>query len=202
MAMFKRRKREVPSLNTTSTADISFMLLIFFLVTSSMDTDKGLTSQLPPPQDNTEQQEQQVKERNVMQITLSENDMLTCGGDTISLVELAQRVHDFVANSNDDPKLPEMSQREVHLMGLCKVSDRHIITIQAHRLTSYDAYFEMQNAIARGYTRLRNELAMRRFGHTLAQCSQEEHDAIVMVYPKRISEYPPEGGNREEGGAE
>ena len=44
----------MPQLNTTSTADISFMLLIFFLVTSSMDTDKGLTSQLPPPEDTTE----------------------------------------------------------------------------------------------------------------------------------------------------
>lgn len=202
MAMFKRRRQDVPGLNTTSTADISFMLLIFFLVTSSMDTDKGLTSQLPPPQDTTEQQEQQVKERNVMQIELSENDVLTCGGDTIGVVELSQRVHDFVANSNDDPKLPEMSQREVHLFGLCKVSDRHIITIQAHRLTSYDAYFEMQNAITRGYNRLRDELALQRFGHGYAQCSQEEHDAIGMVYPKRISEYPPEGDSGEEGGAE
>ena len=48
--MFERRRKKVPGLNTTSTADISFMLLIFFLVTSSMDTDKGLPRQLPPPQ--------------------------------------------------------------------------------------------------------------------------------------------------------
>ena len=76
--MFRRRnKREVPQLNTTSTADISFMLLIFFLVTSSMDTDKGLTSQMPPPEDSTEQQDQEVKKRNVMELQLDAADVLT-----------------------------------------------------------------------------------------------------------------------------
>ena len=59
--MFRRRKRDIPGLNTTSTADISFMLLIFFLVTSSMDTDKGLPRQLPPPDDSTRQEEVEIK---------------------------------------------------------------------------------------------------------------------------------------------
>ena len=59
--MFGRRHREpVPELNTSSTADISFMLLVFFLVTSSMDSDKGLATQLPPPEDNTEGQSEQL----------------------------------------------------------------------------------------------------------------------------------------------
>ncbi|MBO4462717.1 MAG: biopolymer transporter ExbD, partial [Prevotella sp.] len=82
--MFRRRRnREVPQLNTTSTADISFMLLIFFLVTSSMDSDKGLTSQLPPPEDTTEQQEQEVKKRNVLELRLDADDVLTCNGEAI-----------------------------------------------------------------------------------------------------------------------
>ena len=69
--MFSRPKRRVPGLNTTSTADISFMLLIFFLVTSSMDSDKGLARQLPPPQNEQVEQELKVKERNVLKITLT-----------------------------------------------------------------------------------------------------------------------------------
>ena len=192
--MFRRKgtKREVPQLNTTSTADISFMLLIFFLVTSSMDTDKGLTSQLPPPEDTQEQQDQKVKKRNVMELRLDDADVLTCNGETIGMEELTRRVEEFVANSNNSPDLPEMSEREVHLMGRCHVSDRHIISIQATRMTSYNAYFEMQNAIARGYNNLRNRLARSRFGHDYARCSQQERDAIAMVYPKRISETRPE----------
>ena len=97
--MFRRKKnREVPQLNTTSTAELSFMLLIFFLVTSSMDTDKGLTSQMPPPEDTTEQQEQEVKKRNVMELQIDAADVLTCNGETISYDELTNRVEDFVAN--------------------------------------------------------------------------------------------------------
>ena len=187
--MFRRRnKREVPQLNTTSTADISFMLLIFFLVTSSMDTDKGLTSQLPPPEDSTEQQDQEVKKRNVMELQLDAADVLTCNGEAISADELTKRVEDFVANVSDAAELPEKSEREVHLLGRCRVSDRHIITIEADRQTTYNAYFEMQNAIARGYNNLRDRLAKSRFGHVFAACSQEERDAVTMVYPKRISE--------------
>lgn len=174
------------------------MLLIFFLVTSSMDTDKGLLRQLPPPEDDTEQQEVEVKERNVLQLELDANDRLTCNGETISTEELTQRVADFVANRNDELTLPEKSEREVHLMGRCRVSDRHIITIKADRLTSYNAYFEMQNAIVRGYANLRNELARSRFGHNYAHCSQEERDAIALVYPQRISETMPTA--KEEGG--
>ena len=71
------------------------------------------------------------------------------------------------------------------------MSDRHIITIQADRQTSYDAYFQMQNAIVAGYNQLRNQLAMSRFGHDYRHCSQEERDVVAMVYPQRISEQQP-----------
>jgi biopolymer transport protein ExbD len=191
--MFRRRgKKEVPMLNTTSTADISFMLLTFFLVTSSMDTDKGLTTQMPPPEDSTEQQEQEVKKRNVMELRIDANDVLTCNGEAVSAAELTKRIEDFVANAGDAADLPEKSEREVHLMGRCRVSDRHIITIATDSMTTYNAYFEMQNAIARGYNNLRDRLARSRFGHPYSDCSQEQRDAVAMVYPKRISEgrYP------------
>lgn len=197
--MFRRKRKEVPGLNTTSTADISFMLLIFFLVTSSMDTDKGLSRQLPPPEDDTEQTEVEVKRRNVMELVLDANDRLTCNGEDIDNAGLTERVADFVANKFDDPGLPEKSDREVHLMGRCQVSDRHIITITTDRQTTYNAYFEMQNAIVRGYNRLRNELSLQHFGHGYDQCSQEERDAVALVYPQRISEMMPVA---EEGGEE
>ena len=186
--MINRRRKEVPILNTTSTADISFMLLVFFLVTSSMDPDKGMTRQLPPPEDNTEQQEVEVKQRNVMELRLDADNQLTCNDEPIAIDQLTQRVADFVANSTDDPNLPEKSEREVNLMGRCRVSDRHVITIEADRLATYEAYFDMQNAIVKGYNRLRNELALHRFGRNYDKCSQQEQEAIIMVYPQRISE--------------
>ena len=186
--MFKRKKRDTQELNTTSTADISFMLLIFFLVTSSMDTDKGLARQLPNPEDKTVEQELVVKRRNVMELRLDAKARLTCDDDTISFSELTQRVQEFVANEGDDPEKPERSEREVHLLGRCKVSDRHVIFIEVAPETTYDAYFQMQNAIVAAYTSLRDNLARSNFGRTYALCSQEQRDAIAMVYPQRISE--------------
>ena len=186
--MFSRKKRETPGLDTTSTADISFMLLIFFLVTSSMDTDKGLARQLPMPEDQTEEQELVVKRRNVMELRLDDAGRLTCDGDTLGADELVGRIEDFVANAADDPQKPERSEREVHLLGRCRVSDRHVIFVDVSPQTTYDAYFQMQNAIVAAYTHLRDELAQRQFGHDYKDCTQEQREAVAMVFPQRISE--------------
>jgi biopolymer transport protein ExbD len=188
--MFQRPKRRVPSLNATATADISFMLLIFFLVTSSMDTDKGLPRQLPPPQDEQTEVEFKVKERNVLTIELDANDLLTCNGEPISQEALLERIKHFVANPENDAELPEKSTRELNFFGRCEVSDRHILSIQTYRNTSYDAYFQLQNTIARAYAQLRNEMARKHFGKALVNCSLEEREAIGMIYPQRISEQP------------
>ena len=187
--MFERRKKQsVPSLNTTSTADISFMLLILFLVTSSMDTDKGLARQLPMPEDQTEEQELVVKRRNVMELRLDDAGRLTCDGDTLGADELVGRIEDFVANAADDPQKPERSEREVHLLGRCRVSDRHVIFVDVSPQATYDAYFQMQNAIVAAYTHLRDDLAQRQFGHDYKDCTQEQREAVAMVFPQRISE--------------
>jgi biopolymer transport protein ExbD len=186
--MFARRRREMPGLNTTSTADISFMLLIFFLVTSSMDSDWGLPRQLPTPEDHSQEQEVVVKKRNALCVKLNADGHLTCNDEAIEVGDLTKRVEDFVANAKHDPMLPEMSQREVHLLGLCQVSDRHVIMIDVHPEATYDAYFQMQHAIVEGYNNLRNQLAVLRFGHPFPACNAEQRDAINMVYPQRISE--------------
>lgn len=188
MSMFKRKRNNVPGLNTTSTADISFMLLIFFLVTSSMDATHGLPRQMPQPESEVQQEQVAVKERNVMTLVLSADNQITCNGDVVLPSELVERVATFVDNATDDPSLPEKSERELHLLGLYKVSDRHVITIEAHRDASYSAYFDLQNAIVRGYTQLRNQLAEQRFHHSYAACTTTEREVIEMVYPQRISE--------------
>lgn len=186
--MFARRKKEMPGLDTTSTADISFMLLIFFLVTSSMDTDWGLSRQLPPPENQAQEEELVIKQRNALCLRLNAENQLTCNDEPLAVDDLSQRVEEFVANSANDPTLPEKSEREVHLMGRCQVSDRHVIIVEVSPKATYDAYFQMQNAVVAGYNHLRDELAKEKFHHPYAKCNAEERDAIAMVYPQRISE--------------
>lgn len=164
------------------------MLLIFFLVTSSMDTDWGLPRQLPPPDDLTKEEELVVKQRNALCLKLDANNQLTCNDEPMAIGDLTKRVEDFVANAANDPTLPEQSTREVHLLGRCKVSDRHVIIVEVSPKATYDAYFQMQNAVVAGYNNLRNELALKQFRHPYSECNAEQRDAIALVYPQRISE--------------
>ena len=101
--MFKRKRLNNPGLDTTSTADISFMLLIFFLVTSSMDTDNGLPRQMAAPEDETQVQDLTVKRRNVMELHLDAEGRVTCDGDSVSAGVLTERIEAFVANADDSP---------------------------------------------------------------------------------------------------
>lgn len=171
MIRFRRRKRRrVPALNTTATADISFMLLVFFLVTTSIDSDKGLSRVLPAiPQEETEQSVD-VDRRNVLTITIDDHDSLRCEGQAVSPAELQQRIEEFI----------EQGDRE-----------KHVLSIQASRQSSYDAYFAMQNAIVAAYNSLRNDYAKQRFGATLEQLAPEQRDSVLKFYPQRISEEEP-----------
>ena len=122
---FQRRQREIPELNTTSTADISFMLLVFFLVTSSMDTDHGLGRQLAP-MDKERQEQHDVNRSNVLQISIDDNDQLTCDGQPVTLEQLSEQVESFLAS---------------------RQTENYTIAVETGRHTSYNAYFEMQNSI-------------------------------------------------------
>ena len=174
--MFRRRRFEqIPELNTSSTADISFMLLIFFLVTSSMDTDKGLLRQLPPPPQE-QQPPQDVRKDHVLQITLDAHDNLSIDGTLLTTQQLKNQIVEFVAADRTD----------------------HVISIRTDRATTYEAYFRMQNAIVAAYNQLREHYSCERYGKGYGELFQEQRDEVNQYYPQRISESKPS----EEGGAE
>ena len=130
--MIKRRHRDVPELNTTSTADISFMLLVFFLVTSSMASDKGLGRKLPPV-DEHQQEQRDMSRSNVLQVRIDANDVLYCDDKQVTLPELQQQAESFLAS---------------------RMSDQYVIAVETNCHASYNAYFEMQNAIVAAYRKL------------------------------------------------
>lgn len=125
----RNQKRRVPQLNTTATADISFMLLIFFLVTTSMDPDKGLRRQLPPRDTQTEVKAVDVDRNKVLTISISDNNDICINDTVVNDKQLTQRITQFVR----------------------RVGDEHILELQASRTADYDTYFHLQNLIVRTY---------------------------------------------------
>ena len=187
-----KRKRKVPGINASSTADIAFMLLIFFLITTSMDTDRGLARRLPPPPENEKQKDDIiVKERNVLQIRLNKDDQLMIGGEWSDIKQLREKAKEFIANPKDDPNMPEKHAKTLPFFGNVMITEKHVFSVQNDVGTSYDAYFQVQNELVAAYNELRDELAKAQFGKPLAECTEEQKEAISDYYPQKISEAEP-----------
>ncbi|WP_455672049.1 ExbD/TolR family protein [Phocaeicola sp.] len=194
-----RQKRGVPGINSSSTADIAFMLLIFFLITTSMDTDRGLARRLPaPPEKETKDDNIIVKERNVLQVRLNKDDQLMCGQDYIDIKQLREKAKEFIANPYDDEKLPEKHRVNIPLLGDCMITKNHVISVQNDVGTSYQAYIAVQNELVAAYNELRDDFGKAKFGKVYNQCNEDEQKAIREYYPQKISEAEPKkyGGKK------
>ncbi|MBZ4674939.1 MAG: hypothetical protein JG772_628 [Dysgonamonadaceae bacterium] len=209
-----KSKKKVPALNSSSMADISFLLLIFFLVTSSMDTDSGLARRLPPPpQDEQNLQEMEVQRRNLMVVLVnSQNqimvrdqlgdewytnitEMMGRGGK----VGLKDKVKEFVTNPNNNPNLPELTEQDFgEPIGTVLTAADHVISLQNDATTSYKAYIAVQNELVKAYNELREEAALKYYNKHYADLLPDQQEKINKLYPQRISEAEPKnygGGN-------
>lgn len=165
--LIRRKQRETPGLNTTSTADISFMLLIFFLVTTSMDVDKGLLRQLPSPEPQKKEQQQSVVDKaNLMALRLT-------AGDTLLVNDKPMKVS----------LLKEETIRFVHRLG-----KKHLISIESDRDADYNLYFQMQNQLMEAYSQLRNETAQKKYHRNYALLNNDQKEQVRNICPQRITE--------------
>ncbi len=197
-----KEKKKIPGLNTSSTADISFMLLIFFLITTSMDTDMGLARRLPqPPEDEEVKEEMKIKDRNLMEVRINAQGVLWVKDGISSgpadIRELRQRAKAFIRNEANNPLLPELHPKSIELIGNVAVTDKHVISVQTDRGTPYDMYFQVQNELVAAYNELRDEAAKRNFGRAYTGLNEEQKVAVRQYYPQKISEAEPKnyGGN-------
>ncbi|HIZ33702.1 MAG TPA: biopolymer transporter ExbD [Candidatus Bacteroides merdigallinarum] len=192
--MFHRPQRRIPEINASSTADIAFLLLIFFLLTTSMDTDRGLQRRLPPPGRPTTEV-MKLRERNVLTVDIGKDDRVKCAGDYVDLPELRERAKLFIANSQDDPDLPERVLVDIPFLGRVRVTKHHVIALRCSRLASYRTYIAVQDELAGAYRDLRDELAHRKWNRDYASLSPDQQEAVRRVFPQQISEVKSEVDN-------
>ena len=187
------RSKNPPEINAGSMADIAFLLLIFFLVTTTMDVDTGLQRMLPPPIDNLETPPD-FKDRNVFVVLVNANNQLLVEGELGDIKTLKKEAKEFIANPQDKLTLPEKEMKDVPFWGQYSVS-KQVISLQNDRGTSYETYIHVQNELAAAYNELRNELAMSKFGKTydelVSMKDDEKIKAVRIIFPQRISEAEP-----------
>lgn len=166
--MFVRRnKRQVPGVNTASTADISFMLLIFFLVTTSMDVDKGLFRLLPSPEPQKQLKTETIVDKNtLMALHVTADHRLLLNDKPIEVSRLKGEIIQFVN----------------------RLGNRHLISIESDREADYDLYFQMQNQIMMAYNELRNQYSMKHFGKAFDALSSSQKESVRKNCQQRVTE--------------
>lgn len=185
-------KRKVPDINSSSTADIAFLLLIFFLITTSMDTDRGLARRLPPPPEKEQKEESdKVKERNVLTVFLNMNDQLMCGGEYINIGQLRNKAKEFIDNPYNEETKPEKHAKDIPFFGNMLITEKHVISLRCDRGSSYKAYLSVQNELVAAYNELRDKLSEEKWGKKYADLEEEQQKSIRDIYPQKISEAEP-----------
>jgi biopolymer transport protein ExbD len=200
--------RETPEVNGGSLADIAFLLLIFFLVTTTMDTDTGITRLLPPEPEDEQETEVKVNQRNVLVVLLNRSDLLMVGGEVMDRLALKEETVEFFTNPNDDPTLPEMEEQEVQFppgsssllppdgMWRGRVS-KGVISLQNDRSTTYGKYLQVQNELVAAVNTLRNDFCKLYFDkeydelNTNKPIEEEIQAGIRKIYKMNISESEP-----------
>lgn len=202
-----RKKRELTEINAGSMADIAFLLLVFFLVTTTMDTSWGLARKLPPPLLENQPDPPPIKDRNVFVVLANANDQLLVEGEIMEIQNLREAAKEFIANPQRKENLPEFREENVELLGKMQVS-KQVISLQNDNGTSYKLYIQVQNELAAAYNELRDELASQKFGVTYKQLEEtaklegatdldkQRVKSIREVYPQRISEAEPKDTGR------
>lgn len=183
-------KKELPEINASSMADIAFLLLIFFLVTVTMDVDTGITRKLPPPvEDNTEVN---FNQRNIFEVLVNSANMLLVEGKEGNLATLKDETKNFFLNPKNDPTLPEKKLESVDLIGDVYVS-KGVVSLKNDRGTSYEMYIKVQNELTRAFQEMRDELSVEKFGTKYDNLTDPaKQEAVQAIIPIAISEAEPE----------
>ena len=204
-------RRETPEINAGSMADIAFLLLIFFLVTTTMNVDSGINKKLsekPPP----DYKPPIIKEKNIFEVNINRNNELLVEGERMELKDLKEAAIKFIDNGGGVGK-PGEDGTPGQPCDYCKGErsesssdhpNKAIISVQSDRGTEYGTYIAVQDELLKAYTVLRNRLSQERYGMLYTELDKAYKDSkrqdedlkkkvedIKTSYPQFLSDAEP-----------
>ena len=201
-------RRKSPEVNAGSMADIAFLLLIFFLVTTTIETDSGINRKLPPMEEQIDPPI--IRQKNIFTVVVNKNNQLLVEEELTDIKDLRNLAVDFLDNGggsgeeacdycqgNRDPRSSDNP-------------DKAIISLKNDRETEYKVYIAVQNELVAAYNVLRNREFARLYPNealTYIEADlrysdprtspddksslKEKLDVIKALYPQKLSEAEP-----------
>ncbi|MDG1731110.1 MAG: biopolymer transporter ExbD [Algibacter sp.] len=191
-------KRAAPEVNAGSMADIAFLLLIFFLVTTTIETDSGINRKLPPMEESDE--DVIIKQKNIFTVLLNGKDQLLVEDELMELKDLRKAAREFLDNGGDGSCNFCKGKRDP---ASSDNPDKAIISLANNRETTYKTYIAVQNELVAAYNELRDARAEALYGKSFAEMEsnykdvnwpgnkeklKEKIDQIKLDYPQKLSE--------------
>lgn len=185
-------RREVPEINAGSMADIAFLLLIFFLVTTTMDVDGGIQRNLPPIVEN-DKDTPPIRKKNLFNIKVNSSNQILVNGEIMEVKNIREEVKKFIDNNGDGTceyckgqRNPESSDNP----------EKAVVSLQNDRGTSFEIYIKIQNEVLAAYNELRNELCLLKYGKNFNELNPEKDKSKIdyitkEAYPLKFSEAEP-----------
>ncbi len=202
--MARKNRSAPPEVNAGSMADIAFLLLIFFLVTTTIQTDQGINRKLPPIDDTQKPEDNIIKEKNIFTVLINRNDQLLVEDKLVELKDLRQKAIDFLDNGGDGSCAYCKGERDEFSSDN---PDKAIISLQNDAETSYKAYIAVQNELVAAYYFLRDRECQARYGKTFRELEAMFDDPktneaqrnkiepiikdIQTLFPQKLSEAEP-----------
>ncbi|WP_158839251.1 ExbD/TolR family protein [Polaribacter sp. L3A8] len=202
-------RRENPEINAGSMADIAFLLLIFFLVTTTMNVDSGVSKKLSekPPADYVPPV---IKEKNIFEVNINRNNELLVEGERMDIKDLKEAAIAFIDNGGGEGKVENgiVSGPCSYCKGERSDSssdhpNKAIISVQSDRLTEYGMYLTVQDQLLKAYSFLRNRLSVEKYATPFEELEEAYKDDknnenlkkkvefIKTAYPQIISDQEP-----------
>ena len=183
MPLLKRRTKDDPEIPSAALADIAFLLLIFFLVTTTIDADKGIYMQLPPKLNEEEPPE--INQRNLLNILVSDEGSVLIDNELTDLSQIRPLIIRHVTNNGRDPNLAVSP-------------DKAVVSFKTRRGLAYGTYIDVLDEIKSAYIDIRNQAAQQQFGSDYgtyrSRLGEDDEDVIAEQYPVKISLAEPDPG--------
>ena len=201
-----KTKKKTGEINSSSMADIAFLLLIFFLVTTTMDVDMGMKRTLPPLAENEEKADDiQQKERNVLIVNVSRNGGIMVDKEIFSRADLdrrgkehsrlSQETFDFLVDEDRSEKYSATDKEEekfILRVGTKSFApSKGLVSLKADNETTFDVYMQVQDELTHAFNCYRDYVATKLYGKGFSDLDDEQKEFLRKKLPPKISEAEP-----------